>query len=125
MGDEEELKELRAYKVGYDLGWYRCAELVDGELQKLVDAMKLSPTFRQIEREAAEAKGKRPLLYATILRLIAELGELRREHTPTLLLERKAINELGEKISQLPPEVFEGDNLKNIDFIAKNKKIGE
>jgi hypothetical protein len=102
MREEDNLKELRAYNIGYDLGWYRAHEAIANDLQELSDAILNSATFKQIEREGQDT----PIFLAKIMGIIIEIKTMRNEKMPVLLLERQKINELGERIAKLPPEAF-------------------
>jgi hypothetical protein len=105
MDDTEQLKELRAYKIGYDLGWYRAHEALAGQLSEVTDAITNSATFQQIEREG----GSKPIFLAKILDIQLQIVEMRNENLPTLLLERQKITELASKIASLPDGVFTGE----------------
>lgn len=102
MSKTDELKELRAYNIGYDLGWYRAMESVSGDLQGLADAILNSATLKQIEQEG----GDKPIFLARVMDILAQLQTMRNEKMPVLLLERSKINELGSKIKDLPVEAF-------------------
>lgn len=116
MSEEEELKELRAYKTGYDLGYFRGVEAMSGKIEKIISLMERSATFKQIVDEA-KAKGEEvPFFFGELLTLIADAKALKNELMPTLLIERRAINDLGERIEALPSEAFTGDNLIKLDF---------
>lgn len=99
---QDSLKELRAYKIGYDLGWYRAHEALANELTEIADAILNSATFKQIEEE----KHDRPIFLAKILGIQQQIAEMRNEHMPVLLLERQRITELAKRIAELPEGVF-------------------
>lgn len=101
--NEEDLRELKAYKLGYDLGWYRACEALKPMLDDMQDCIGNSPTWRQIERESKEGKDL-PLFMARILGIMGEMADMRREHMPTLVLEQKAINDMGERLEKLTQE---------------------
>lgn len=100
--EDNSFKELRAYNIGYDLGWYRAHEAISNELQEIADAILNSATFKKIERENSD----KPIFLAKILDIIAQMNEMRNEKMPVLLLERKKINEIGAKIAKLPEGAF-------------------
>lgn len=115
--EEEKLKELRAYNIGYDLGWYRAHESIVNDLQEIADAMLNSATVRAIERE----KGSYPIFLAKILDIISQLTTMRNEKMPVLLLEREKINEIGTLIAKLPEQAF----IDPISFAPKELESGE
>lgn len=100
--ERDDLKELRAYNIGYDLGWYRAHESIANDLQEIADAILNSATFREIEREGHD----KPIFLVKILNIISEVNTMRNEKMPILLLEREKINEIGNKIANLPPQAF-------------------
>lgn len=102
MTEEDPLKELRAYNIGYDLGWYRAHEAISNEMQEIADAILNSATFKAIEA----GHGDKPIFLAKILDLITQMNEMRNEKMPVLLLERQKINEIGKRIAKLPPQAF-------------------
>lgn len=110
MNNDDSLKELRAYKVGYDLGWYRAFESISNDLTEIADAMLNSATFRQIQRENSD----KPIFLAKILNIQQEIKDMRNEHMPTLLLEREKINEIAGIIAKLPDGVFQNLTFDNV-----------
>ena len=94
---EEEMKQLKAYKVGYDLGWYRAYESICVDLGEIADAMLQSAAFQEIQREIGDDK---PIFLAKILRIISQVNEMRAESLPTLMVEREAITRLGEGLQK-------------------------
>lgn len=102
---EVELRELKAYKMGYDLGWYRANENLKPILNDLADCMLRSSTWQQIEEEGKE--GDQPIFMAKILSLISTLEQIRRETMPALVLEQKAINDMGERLESLSKQDWE------------------
>ena len=117
--DENELKQLKAYKVGYDLGWYRAVEAISSDLQEIVDGILNSATIKRIERE----NHKKPMFLAKILDIITSLSEMKQEALPTLVVERKAITKLGEGLMEAMaknPSAFDGIGNKGDD-----KLLGE
>ncbi len=97
-----QFKELRAYNIGYDLGWYRAMETVSNDLAEIADAILNSATFKEIEQE----NGDKPIFLAKILGIIDQLKTMRNEKMPVLLAERNKINEIGKLLSSMPPEAF-------------------
>ena len=95
--DRDELRELKAYKMGYDLGWFRATEAIVPLLDELRSCMEHSETWRQIERENSE----RPFFIARILSTIMELRQINNEQMPAIALEQKAINDMGTRLSKL------------------------
>ncbi|HVA10624.1 MAG TPA: hypothetical protein VNG32_00460 [Candidatus Dormibacteraeota bacterium] len=102
LPENDSLKELRAYNIGYDLGWYRAHESISNEMQEIADAILNSAIFKEIQREHST----KPIFLAKILDLIMQMNEMRNEKMPVLLLEREKINEIGAKIAKLPVEAF-------------------
>lgn len=100
--NEDPLKELRAYNIGYDLGWFRALETVSDDLKKIIDAMQQSYTFQQIESESSN----KPIFIMEIMNLIMDIQTMKSEKMPVLLLEREKINEIGKRIEKLPAEAF-------------------
>lgn len=100
--NSDQMKELRAYNIGYGLGWYRAHESIVNDLQEIADAILNSATFKAIELE----NGDKPIFLAKILNIISELKTMRNEKMPILLLERQKINEIGSKIAKLPAQAF-------------------
>lgn len=113
---QDGLKELRAYKVGYDLGFFRGVEAMSDKVRKIAELIEMSATWKEIEREAKE-KGdeKIPFLFHELLASVIDASTLKNELMPTLLVEKRAINDLGKRLQTLPPEAFTGDNLV-LDF---------
>lgn len=111
MSNDDSLKELRAYKVGYDLGWYRAFESISNDLKEVADAILNSATFRQIQRETSDE----PIFLAKILNIQQEIKDMRNEHMPTLLLEREKINEIAAIIAKLPDGAFQNITFDNVD----------
>ena len=114
--NQDGLKELRAYKVGYDLGFFRGVEAMSDKVRKIAELIEMSATWKEIEREAKE-KGdeKIPFLFHELLASVVDANTLKNELMPTLLVEKRAINDLGKRIQALPPEAFTGDSLV-LDF---------
>lgn len=103
--NNDELRELKAYKMGYDLGWYRATESIKPFLTKLQDCISKSSTWRQIEKEG---RGKdQPVFMAEILIVMDELNQIRRETMPALVLEQKAINDMGKRLESLSKQEWE------------------
>lgn len=97
MMDEDELRELKAYKMGYDLGWFRATESIVPLLDDLRGCMEQSATWKQIERDG----GEKPIFIARILSTIMELRQIKNEQMPTIVLEQKVINDMGARLSKL------------------------
>lgn len=105
--EENDLRELRAYKLGYDLGWFRACEAVKPLLEDLQDCLARSATWREIEDEVEREDGKRPLYMARVTAILADMNQLRRETMPALVLEQKAINEMGKRLEGLDKQDWE------------------
>lgn len=120
--NKDELRELKAYKMGYDLGWCRAAETIHPLLQGLADCMQNSITWRQIEREGKEKD--QPIFMAKILSIIEELHQIRREVMPALVLEQKAINEMGARLENLSEQDWKTLSLQDnssLDLSSKKR----
>lgn len=121
----EDLNELKAYKMGYDLGWYRATEALMPLLHDLEDCMANSATWRQIEKETNE----QPIFIARIAGIICDLRQIQNEHMPAIVLEQKAINDMGSKLAKLTKEDWKVlgtvDN-SSLDLSRKSsKKLSE
>lgn len=103
--NNDELRELKAYKMGYDLGWYRATESIKPLLTKLQDCISKSSTWQQIEKEGR--KEDQPIFMAEILSLMDEFNQIRRENLPALVLEQKAINDMGKRLESLSKQEWE------------------
>lgn len=115
---DDGLRELRAYKIGYDLGWYRALESVANDLSEITDAIMNSATFKEIEREHHD----KPIFLAKIIDIQLQVAGMRNENMPTLLLERKKITEIATRIAKLPDGVFTGQlSIENANMLNENK----
>lgn len=120
--NDDELRELKAYKMGYDLGWYRATETLKPLLNELWDCMGRSTTWKQIEKEGEKGKDK-PIFMTRILAIICELQQIRRETMPALVLEQKAINDMGARLEKLSRQDWEALNAKdNSSLDLSNRK---
>lgn len=104
---EDDLRELKAYKMGYDLGWFRANEAIKPLLMELEECIMASNVWREIENECEREGKERPLFMSRIAGLIADMGQLRRETMPALVLEQKAINDMGERLESLTKQNWE------------------
>lgn len=131
MGEtDDELKELKAYKTGYDLGYYRGMTAMIEPLNKINELITMSSTFKKIQREAQEKGEKVPVLFTDIIATIQDAYSLRNELMPTLLIERRAINDLGKRIEALPAEAFTDpnwltDNINKVNLIDEGEEGGK
>lgn len=122
--DEAELRELKAYKMGYDLGWARCSESIMPLLQELQDCMAHSSTWRTIEQESANGQ-EPPVFMAKIMTVIQELQQLKREMMPALVLEQKAINDMGKRLEALTKMDWEKISQGGLSFKQVEEKNGK
>lgn len=122
--NEDDLRELKAYKMGYDLGWYRATESIKPILDRLQNCMANSTTWKQIEKEGK--RDDQSMFMAQILNAMAEIQQIRRETMPALVLEQKAINDMGarlEKLSNQDWELLSSKDNSSLD-LSNRKEIG-
>lgn len=120
---EDELRELKAYKLGYDLGWFRASEAIKPLLIELEDCIAHSYTWQEVEKECEREGRELPLYMARIAELIADMGQLRREVMPAIVLEQKAINDMGERLEKLSKQEWESLSMKdNSSLDLSNRK---
>lgn len=118
---EDELRELKAYKMGYDLGWFRASEALESLLTELEECMERSATWKQIEKEG---KKNDALFYQRILGILIDLKQIRNEQMPAIVLEQKAINDMGERLKKLTAEDWKLLRQQDSSSLDLNKRKG-
>ena len=74
---DDDLRELKAYKMGYDLGWFRANEALKPLLIELEDCIMRSNVWKEVEKECEREGRERPMFMARIAALITEMGQIR------------------------------------------------
>ena len=116
IDEEDEFKEMRAYRIGFDLGYYRAYESINNTLGNLLDNAFHSATFNQMLEESGSSM---PIFMSEIMSIRQELNDMRNERLPLLLAERKEINRISTNIAKIKPEDWERIDKATIQFIGK------
>lgn len=111
--NEDDLRELKAYKMGYDLGWFRANEALKPLLDQLQSCISHSHTWQEIENDCEKEGRERPLFMAKIIGIIADMEQLRRETMPALVIEQKSINDMGKRLETLSKEDWDKLSMKD------------